>query len=302
MPVRLTALSAGSGHTSGRIRPPLRPRAVAPLALLLLCFARSPLHARDFTFGILAQRSPTLTASYWNPILAYASRRAGVNLVLRSTRSGNEASAAVARGEYDFAYSNHVFKPSHLSAGYRVILRANGEPVRGQIVALASSSIRSLADLRGKPVGFPSKAAFLGYAVPLDRLLRSGITVQPVFGANQEGIMAQLKVGRVAAVGVNSQIMREYARRESLSLRILWESEPYHNLPVVVHPRVPADVAEAVRRALAGMIEDTEGARILEQSASLVRQSPPLGFVLATPADYQSQVDFFRNTPVRDLE
>lgn len=260
------------------------------------------LQARDFTFGILAQRSPTLTANYWNPILAYASRRSGVNLVLRSTRSGNEASAAVAHGEYDFAYTNHIFKPANRAAGYRVILRANGEAVRAQIVTLASSAARTLADLQKKPVGFPSKAALLGYAVPMDHLLRNGIEVQPIFGANQEGIMAQLKAGRVAAICVNSQLMREYARRESLSLRILWESEPYHNLPVVVHPRVPADVAEAVRRALADMMEDTEGEKILAQSAALVHQSPPFGFVRASNADYQGQVDFFRTTLVRDME
>ncbi|MFM6280624.1 MAG: PhnD/SsuA/transferrin family substrate-binding protein, partial [Dolichospermum sp.] len=77
------------------------------------------------------------------------------------------------------------------------------EAIAGQIVTLDESPVRSLRDLGGKEVGFPSQAAFVGYAVPMDQLLRQGVSVVPVFGGNQEGIMGQLKAGKVAAAGIH---------------------------------------------------------------------------------------------------
>src|SRR5512135_1845924 len=169
-----------------------------------------------YSFGVLSQRSAVLTAEYWNPILDYVSRKAGVVLRLKVTRTAPESNTAIAQGEYDFVYSNTVFLPSTSAPGYQVILRPKAEAISGQIVTLEDSPVKTLADLDGREVGFPSKAAFVGYALPMDYLLRQGIAVTAVFGGNQEGIMGQLKAGKVIAAGVNNQVMRSYALREGL--------------------------------------------------------------------------------------
>jgi phosphonate transport system substrate-binding protein len=257
---------------------------------------------KPYTFGVLSQRSAVLTAQYWNPILNYVARKSGVSLQLKVARTAPESNAAIAAGEYDFVYSNTIFLPATSAPGYQVILRPQADAISAQIVTLASSPVKSLADLQGAVVGFPSKAAFVGYAVPMDHLLRRNIQVNAVFGGNQEGIMGQLKVGKVLAAGVNSQVMRGFAARENLSYRVLWESQPYHNLPVSVHPRVPKAVAEAVRQAFVGMDGDAEGARVLAASAAIIQQKPPFGFLLATPQDYQNYTDFYRATVVKDIE
>jgi len=262
------------------------------LVLLSLAAVAEP---PAYSFGVLAQRSVLRTAEYWNPILAYAGRRAGVALSLRVARSGGESGAAAAHGDYDFIFSNHIFQPRAAAAGYRVILRTREAAITGQIVVLADSPVTSLAELAGREVGFPSPSAFVGYAVPQDHLLRQKIDVRPVFGATQEGIMAQLKAGRVVAAGVNGVVMKAYAEREGLRYRVLWESPPYFNLPVAVHPRVPAPVAAAVAEALAGMDADPEGRHLLGVAAAVVGQKPPYGFVHAAPADYANYTAFYRN-------
>lgn len=273
------------------------------LAVIGSWFAAGGAAAADhFTFGVVPQRSAVLTAGYWNPILRHVSQRAGVELSLRVDRSGLESRAAAAKGLYDFVYANHIFQPAVAAAGYRVILRSRDGAIRGQIVCLEGTPEASIADLAGKKVGFPSRAAFAGYAVVMDQLLRRGIQVEPVFGGTQEGIMAQLRAGAVAAAGVNSQVMAGYAAREGLRYRVLWESAPFHNLPIAVHPRVPAAKVRAVRQAFLRMQNDPEGQRILEESAALVGQRPPLGFEAAGPADYRSHVRFYRTTVLRDLE
>lgn len=272
------------------------------LSLLVLSFRAGPLAAEPYTFGVLSQRSAVLSAQYWNPILDYVKARTGVDLTLKLARTAPESNEATARGEYDFVYSNTIFLPKMAQANYQVILRPRDEAIRGQIVTLADSPIQSLMDLAGKEVGFPSLAAFVGYAVPMDQLLREGIQVTPVFGGNQEGIMGQLKAGKVIAAGVNSQVMKAFANREGLSYRVLWESVPYNNLPISAHPRVQLDVVSAVRDTISGMNEDPEGAKVLEATAQVIGQKPPYGFVASSPADYRNYVEFYAETLVKDIE
>lgn len=272
---------------------------LAMSAATVLAPAAAASEQRVYTFGVIAQRSPVLTARYWNPILRHASARSGVTLALRVARSGEEHAAAVSRGEFDFIYSNHNFAPGNDTAGYRVIARPAQSAISGQLVVLAASPIRSLAELAGHDVAFPSKAAFVGYHVPMDALLRQGIDVQPHFAGNQEGAMAQLKSGRVVAAGVNSQLMRDFARRENLDYRVLWSSEPYHNLPISALPAVPARVAGAVRDALVAMNADDEGRAVLVASAALVTQEPPLGFVASADPDYDNLRRFYRASRVK---
>ena len=206
------------------------------LALTPALAAESP---GTYSFGVLPQRSPLLTAQYWNPILDYVSRQTGINLALKVMRTGSESTEATEKGEYDFVYSNHIFLPKMAKANYQVILRPQDEAIAGQIVTLVDSTINTLKDLDGKEMGFPSQTAFVGYDVPMDHLLRQGVRVTPVFGGNQEGIMAQLKAGKVIAAGVNNQVMRSFANRENLRYRVLWESSSFLNIPIAVHPRVP---------------------------------------------------------------
>lgn len=258
--------------------------------------------AHAYSFGVLSQRSAVLTAQYWNPILDYVQRQTGIALQLKVARTAIESNDASERGEYDFVYSNTIFQPKMAPANYQVILRPRDEAIRGQIVTLADSPVWHLQDLDGREVGFPSPAAFVGYAVPMDQLVRHGIKVDAVFGGNQEGIIGQLKAGRVIAAGVNNQVMKAFANREGLKYRVLWESAAFHNLPIAAHPRLPKPVSAAVRAAIDGMETDPEGLRILEATARIIGQQPPYGFQAATPADYQAYTDFYRQTRVKDIK
>ncbi len=270
--------------------------------MIALAVVARPASAESYSFGVLSQRSAVLTAQFWNPILDYVKRKTGVDLALKVARTAPESNDATERGDYDFVYSNTIFLPKMAKANYQVILRPRQEAITGQLVTLADAPITKLKDLEGKEVGFPSQAAFAGYALPMDQLLRQGIQVTPVFGGNQEGIMGQLKAGRVIAAGVNSQVMKAFANREGIHYRVLWESPGYNNLPIAVHPRIPESVVTAVRSAIGGMSDDAEGEQILEKTAQVIGQRPPYGFVASRPSDYRNYVEFYETTLVKDIK
>lgn len=267
--------------------------------VLLTALSESAWSRQTLSFGVVSQRSPVLTAQYWNPILQYVSEKSGVPLQLKLGKNGQETSAMVGRGEFDFVYTNHNFSVKNDRVGYRVIARPIEEAIKGQIVVLADAPFHSLVDLQGQEIAFPSRAAFVGYHVPMNALLQAGIQVTPSFVGNQEGAMGQLKVGRVVAAGVNSQVMRDFAEREHLRYRILWSSEEYLNIPISAHPSVANEKVAAVQAALVGMRSDPEGWKVLAASADLIKQDPPLGFVDATDSEFENVRRFYKSSRVR---
>ena len=251
-----------------------------------------------YAFGVLNQRSLQATAAYWNPILNYVSMRSGVPLELHIGRTANESTDRVVAGQLDFAYTNHLFSPKRDQLGWRVLARQDSQGIRGQVVVLDSSPIRTLQELDGKTVVFANPYAFVGYYVPMDRLLAEGIKVSPLFSGNQEAAMGQLMSGQVAAAGVNHQVMADFAQRRELRYRVLAESESYFDLAVMASPRISTAEGEKVRQAFAGMAHDPEGRNALQMAAQSLGLPKARGFVAADDHDYGNYRRFFRQTRV----
>jgi phosphonate transport system substrate-binding protein len=268
-------------------------------ASALLCAAAAAPAQQALRFGVLNQRSAQLIAQYWNPILEHVSRKSGIPLELQIGKTAPDTTAMAVRGELDLYYTNHLFTVERDALGWTVFGRSAGEGIRAAIVVDARSEIRTLAELRGQRVAFPSPDAFLGYWVPMDALLKGGVSVQPQFAGNQEGAMAQLRSGAAQAAAVNAKVLAEYAAREGLRTRTLWASEPYLDLALMAHPRVPAATVTRLQAAFVGMAHDPEGARLLETQAALIKQQPPYGFVASGPRDYGNYRRFYRTTVVR---
>jgi ABC-type phosphate/phosphonate transport system substrate-binding protein len=275
--------------------------ATASVVMLMLAAlgAKGGAENRQLSFGVIIWRSPTLTAQFWNPILRYVSDKSGVSLQLKVAPTGPEHSAMVRRGELHFLYSNHNFIKENEESGYRVFARPKGDAQSGEIVVLKNSPIQSLADLEGQEVAFPHTAAFLGYHLPMDALLRKSIQVKGHFAGTQEGAMTQLKAGRVVAAGVNAEVMRAYAQRENIAYRVLWSSDKFLNLALSAHPSVPADTVKAVRATFLQMADEPEGSKVLAASAEVLKQGAPLTFIAARDSEFDNMRRFYRNTLVK---
>lgn len=279
----------------------VRPNFVASVFLLFsgLLFASVQVHSAETSyFGVLNQRSITLTAELWNPILRYVSARSGVPLRLKMGKTAQETTQMTLRGEFDFVYTNHLFTPERDKLGYRVIARFNTPGIRGQVVVPDNAPIMTLSGLQDKEVAFPTPDGFTGYWLPMDGLLRAGVQVKPLFVGNQESGMARLALGSVVAAGVNSQVMENYARREGFKYRVLYSTEPYLDLPLMAHPRVSPDKVKRVRQALLGMGADTKGRQILQTAADLLKSRQLPEFIAADNADYENYRRFYRTTRV----
>lgn len=277
----------------------MRNRILETLIGFLALAALVPGQAEPLSVGVVNMRSPALTAAYWNPILQHVSMKSGVPLKLKLTTTGAEHAALLSRGEFDILVSYQALLNSDPALGYRVFARNAEAATTGQIVVMADSPAKTLADLQGQAVAFPGAGAFVPYQLPIDVLLRSGIQVKPMFAGSGEGAIGQLKAGRAAAAGVNSEVMRSFAKRENLAYRVLWSSGVFPSHPISARPGLPSEKVDAIRDALLTMASDPQGAAVLAKIALIVGQSPPLGFVAARDADYVALRRFYMHARVQ---
>lgn len=271
------------------------------LACALLLAGAAQAQSQVYYFSVLNQRSPSLTAQYWNPILAYVSKKADVDLKLKIGKTAPETTALTVRGEAQFAYTNHLFSPERVQLGWRVIARPDTDGIRGQLVVSADSAVRSVEALQGLTVAFPSAEAFVGFKVPMNALLQKGIQIVPLFSGNQEGAIGLLKSGRAMAAGVNEDVIAAYGKRESFRYRVLWSSESYNDLAIMANPNYVSETTiRVVQQAFVEMRSEEEGKRILAQGAALLKLPHAGGFLAASDRDYENYRIFHREKVLKE--
>jgi phosphonate transport system substrate-binding protein len=250
-----------------------------------------------YRVGVVNQRTPLLTAQYWNPILRYVSKKSGVPLCLAIGKTDRDTVEIIKRGDVEFALTARLFDAQGRPIDYRVLARPEGPGVRAQIVVLEDSAIRSLQQLAGKEVAFPSTDAPIAYKATMAALHSAGVKIVPSFSGNVEGAVGQLKSGSVAAAGVNSKIIEEFARREHLRFRALWSSRSFPDFALVAHSSVAESVAQAVLRSFLEMPNDPRGLKIMRESADMVGSKEVMRFVPATNKDYETYRPLYRDDP-----
>lgn len=271
------------------------------LGCILLLAGAAEAQSPVYYFSVLNQRSPSLTAQYWNPILTYVSKKADVDLKLKIGKTAPETTALTVRGEAQFAYTNHFFTPDRMKLGWRVIARPDTDGIRGQLVVSEESAIHGVEGLQGVTVAFPSAEAFVGFKVPMNALLQRGIQVIPIFSGNQEGAIGLLKSGRSMAAGVSEDVIAAYAKRESFRYRVLWSSESFNDLAIMANPNfVSESTIRAVQHAFVEMRNDSEGKKILAQGAEMLKLHQANGFLAASDSEYENYRKFHREKLLKE--
>jgi phosphonate transport system substrate-binding protein len=174
-----------------------------------------------------------------------------VKLQLKIGRTSADTTAYVLAQEVEFVFSNHLFSPEREQLGWKALARRQTPPVFSQIIVPADSPVKDLAQLQGKEVVFPGPEALVAYKMPSAQLLARKVEVKTVFGGNMDGALAQMFSGKAAAAGANSQLVEGYAKRVDKKYRVLWASQPLHDLalprPLPPCTRTPRAVRSCTR-------------------------------------------------------
>ncbi len=251
------------------------------LGLLLI----SPVRAgQTYTFSVVPQFTPVDIGIRWTPLLKRLETDTGLNFQLRMHEKTPPFELEFLRGDPDFVYLN----PYHMimagkAQGYVPLVRGT-EHLSGILVVDKGGQVKSLADLNGAKLAFPSPNAF-GASLYMRAQLaeKEKISFTPVYVGTHQNVYRHVLLGEEAAGGgIMATLDREPASVRA-RLHVLFKTQETASHPVAAHPRVPREVREKVARALIALNQDPTGRKLLDDvelsgavSADFARDYLPL--------------------------
>ncbi|HEY9649883.1 MAG TPA: phosphate/phosphite/phosphonate ABC transporter substrate-binding protein, partial [Coleofasciculaceae cyanobacterium] len=167
--------------------------------------------------------------------------------------------------------------------GAQPILRRwkDGQPDYHTVIfTMSDRKIKSLADLKGKMIGFDEVSSTTGYLLPMNQLLKAGLKpvetsptnevvkadeVGYVFSDDDENTIQWVINGKVAAGAVDINSFMEVPEESRKAITILAESEKVARHVVMVKPGMAPQQVEAIKAALMAMDKTPEGKTILKE-------------------------------------
>jgi phosphonate transport system substrate-binding protein len=262
----------------------MRRPAVALVASLVFTWV-SDVHGetpvRALSVGIVPQQSPGELARLWTPVLQYLEQKTGLVLQLETAKDIATFDQRMMAGGYDIVYANPLVYATllHTSLGYEAFAREKVRSLVGLLVVRKDSRIQTLADLAGKDLAFPAKAAMAASVIPRAHLEKQGIAFTPHYVGSHDSVYLAVAKGLYAAGGGVARTLEMQPDQLKVQLRVLWTSPGYPPHPVAAHPRVPPEAVQRLQTAMIAMDRDAAGQAALKPLAFT-------GFVPTRDADY----------------
>ncbi|BAZ30490.1 phosphonate ABC transporter, periplasmic phosphonate-binding protein [Cylindrospermum sp. NIES-4074] len=229
------------------------------------------------TIGVLPAQNPQDQQQMIKLFHTYLEKSLGRRVNFQIAKDYNQAVDWLVEEKLDIAYLGPVTYLEAVERGAKVepivatIDKNTGQPwYRACIIVKAESPIKTLKDLKGKRFAFVDKSSTSGYLMPLATFKKLGIEpeqdfAQVIYAGNHSKSMAALEDGVVdaAAANVSSYLKRQKnSQVTSKNTRILWESAPIAQAPIVVSKNLPPKLIRQLKQVYISMpdgIEDITG-------------------------------------------
>lgn len=219
-----------------------------------------------FTVAVVPQFSAVEIHASWTPLLERLSRETGYKFSLSVAPAIPAFEDMLFAGTPDFAYMNPYHQVMVMrSSGYLPLVR-DSKPLTGILAVRQDDPIRSVRELDGKEVAFPSPNAF-GASLWMRALLaeREKINIVPVYVKTHSNAFRQVAVGKMPACGGVNHTLADEPEAVRAALRVLLETPGVPPHPFSAHPRVPEKARQAVASALLRMAGDAAGRALLAE-------------------------------------
>lgn len=166
---------------------------------------------------------------------------------------------------------------------------SKGSPTYTSVVIVqADSSIKSIADLKGKVVAYGDQASTSSHLVPRAMLQDAGLVAdqdyKTVYLGAHDAVARAVESGKVPAGALSKPIFDSLVKTGKLDgakLRVLAETKPIPNYPMAMQSKLAPQLKEQIRAAFLGI-----------KDAGILKSFRAEGFVATNDAAY----DVLRNT------
>lgn len=236
-----------------------------------------PLRDGALNVAVASMVSPIETFVHYQALLEYLAARVRmrVNFIQRKTYaeindllgSGGIDLAFICSGPYVSGRHSHHFE------ALAVPLVSSKPVYRAYLITSRTGPVHKLEDLRGKVFAFSDPDSNTGCIVPRFLLAERGEVPQSFFGKTMFTYSHDNSILAVSRALVDGAFVHEhiweYFKRKSpaatAGTRVIFESEPFGNPPLVASASMPGPLKNRIRELLFSMHRDAEGAAILEE-------------------------------------
>jgi phosphonate transport system substrate-binding protein len=246
------------------------------LTCALLAFGALAHAQQVFRITAIPDESPTELARKAEPLVKYLESKLGMPVVFTPVTDYAAAVEALINKKVDLAwFGGFTFVQAHVRSGGKVVpvaQRVEDERFRSVFITV-DPAIRTLADLKGKDVGFGSQSSTSGHLMPRSFLLQAGVDPDKDFrrvaysGAH-DATIAAVASGKVQAGALNISVWDKFVadkKVDTAKVRAFYTTPPYYDYNWTVHADMPAALREKLTQALLSLSRDTaEGKQILD--------------------------------------
>ncbi len=226
--------------------------------------AKKYMYDKSYSFAIVPQQSAKKTNLIWGPILKHITRQTGIKLELKTSKTIPEFEKELEVGWHDFSYMNPFhYTVFHDIANYNAIAKAKDKKIKGIIVVRKDSPVKSLKDLSGSELAFPSPSAFAATILTRAYLKQQKIFIRPAYVLSHDLVYRAIASKKYAAGGGVIRTMKNADKNVSNMLRVLWTTKDFTPHAIAVHERVPKEVVERVKKSLEELHTTEEGVKLL---------------------------------------
>ncbi|VAW91129.1 Phosphonate ABC transporter phosphate-binding periplasmic component (TC 3.A.1.9.1) [hydrothermal vent metagenome] len=209
---------------------------------------------QTYSFGVVPQLEQRRIYHIWRPILDELEARTNIKFKMIGTAKIPDFTRKFLKGEFDFVYMNpyHVIQ-SIDTQGYIPLVRDGGRSLKGIIVVSKDSKLKTLNDLQGLTIAFPSANALGASLLNKSALDMQKIQYQTHYVQTHSSVYLHIaKKLYQAGGGILSTLISQKQQIKN-SLRIIYQSPPVTPHPISAHPRVVKEIRLKVKNALLEM-------------------------------------------------
>jgi len=218
-----------------------------------------------YSWSVVPQFTGIAVHRDWTPLLRAIEKDTGLRFKLKIYESITSFEVGVLEGKPDFAYMNpyHAVM-ANSEQGYVPIIRDGKRKLTGILVTRSNSAVKTIQDLQGKEIAFPSPNAFAA-SLYLRALLaeKEGIKYTPVYAKTHSNSYRFVMHNRAVASGGVFRTLHRERPEVQRQLRVIYKAPSSPSHPIMFHKRVPHEAALAVQQAIISLSKTTDGKAIL---------------------------------------
>jgi phosphonate transport system substrate-binding protein len=236
------------------------------LVILVLSLVSTALVAESYTFAVVPQHAASKIFRQWQPIITLLAKETGKEFEIVTSKDIPSFEGELKKGNYDFAYMNpYHFTIFNQIQDYQAIAKQKGKLIRGVFVVRKDSRYKTLDDLKGAQIAFPSPAAFAATLLPRGNLETNNIVYEHQFVSSHDSVYLSVANSIFDAGGGIVRTFNTMPRQIKENLRILWKSDGYTPHAIAAHSRISTDIRNSIQKALVDMIQSPDALKALNK-------------------------------------